>query len=159
MVFLLGILLIGGHFLLLVSVAGLCAAVLPDHGLPVFLIFSVLSAIWLVRAQTKLEIFFINRHLRKHPNSGWSVMAFAENSRQTRWERSQAGTSASDAPADTGESMDEVGGFAAAVIRTADAAVSRAKSVFAALSAALRQRLQRHGQEGTLGFEQTGTTG
>lgn len=85
MVILLGALLVGTHFLILVLVSQLCAIALPDYGLIVFLTVAVQSGMLMLRIQTQLERFFIRRHLAKYPNSGWRVVA-DNGIRETRME-------------------------------------------------------------------------
>lgn len=75
MVFLIGTVLVGSHLMFLMLVAKVCSAYLPMGGLTVFLILAVLSGLAMLRIQTLLEKYFIARHIKKRPNSGWKVVA------------------------------------------------------------------------------------
>lgn len=75
MVFACGVILIGGHFFLLVGLAHSMAWISPGLGLPIFMLLSVLSGLFILRIQSMLEIFFIRQHLKRNPNSGWNVVA------------------------------------------------------------------------------------
>ena len=152
MIILIGTVMIAGHFFLLMVMAQLCAMFLPGMGLPVFLFFSVMSGLWLMRAQTKLEIYFINRHLKKHPHSGWNVMAFAKNNRDMRWQRGAARPTPTEEVdpceyADLGLEAPDGGGLRGLIKRKALCAQSRLRKRVAPLSTALRQRFQRPGKE------------
>lgn len=74
MVFVLGILLIGSHFFLLMGFAHFCATQMSGGGLFVLLGGALLSGLAIIRLQTYLEAFFIRRHLKRNPNSGWGVV-------------------------------------------------------------------------------------
>ncbi len=69
-----GVILIGGHFFLLVGLAHSMSWINPFLGLPVFMGLSVLSGLFILRLQTMLEMFFIRRYLKRNPNSGWNVL-------------------------------------------------------------------------------------
>ena len=75
MILAMGILLIGGHFFVLVGIADICATYIPNFGLVVFLALAALSGFVALRLQTKLEAYFIGKHLRKRPDSGWRVVS------------------------------------------------------------------------------------
>ena len=74
MVVTLGILLIGGHFLAAASIALLVSVYLPDWGVVVFLICSIWFGAAVLRLQTRLERFFIRKHVAKKPRSWWNVI-------------------------------------------------------------------------------------
>lgn len=74
MVFALGVLLIGSHFLMLIGISYLCAMALPDWGLFVLFGVAILSGFVIIKAQTWLEAFFIRQHLKRNPHSGWGVV-------------------------------------------------------------------------------------
>ncbi|MFK7838121.1 MAG: hypothetical protein AB8B60_18070 [Sulfitobacter sp.] len=79
MVVALGILLIGSHFFMLIGISYLCSIVLPDWGLIVFLSLALLSGFAMINLQTRLEAFFIRRHLKHNPESGWGVVVVGRN--------------------------------------------------------------------------------
>lgn len=78
MILLIGIGLIGSHLLFLMVFAQLCSDLFPNSGLVVFLIMAVLSGLAMLHVQTRIEAFFINRHIKKRPDSGWRVVTRRE---------------------------------------------------------------------------------
>ena len=74
MVYTLGILLIGGHFLLVTSMANKLSEQQSGIGFLLFLAFVVSSGFVVTRAQNLLERFLISRHVKKRPRSGWRVV-------------------------------------------------------------------------------------
>lgn len=91
MIILMGIGLIGSHFIFLMALSNLVSAVFPAFGFTIFLVLAVLSGFGMMRIQTKLEQHFINKHIQKRPNSGWRVVVSEANkekpSPQARWRR------------------------------------------------------------------------
>jgi len=75
MIFLIGTVLVGSHLMFLMFVAKICSALLPVGGLTVFLILAVVSGLGMLRVQTWIESYFIAKHIKKRPNSGWKVVA------------------------------------------------------------------------------------
>lgn len=78
MAVLIGIGLVGSHLMFLILVAQICTDIFPGIGLMVFLIAAILSGFAMLHIQTRLEGFFISRHIRKTPNSPWRVIANGE---------------------------------------------------------------------------------
>ena len=74
MVISIGILMIGGYFGSLVALAHIAETYFPAMGPVVFVSIAVIAALALMRLQTELERFFINRHVLKHPKSRWNVV-------------------------------------------------------------------------------------
>ena len=74
MVVTLGILLIGGHFLVSVAVATHLSESQSGWAFILFMIFAALSGLVVTKIQTWLEMFMIRRHVKGCPNSGWKVI-------------------------------------------------------------------------------------
>lgn len=74
MAVLIGIGLVGSHLMFLILVAQICTDVFPGVGLMVFLVSAILSGFAMLHIQTRLEGFFISRHIKKSPNSPWRVV-------------------------------------------------------------------------------------
>jgi len=70
--------MIGGYFSFLVLLAHIVEAYTPSMGPLIFVSIAVLVALALMKLQTQLERFFINRHVLKHPQSKWSVVTAHE---------------------------------------------------------------------------------
>ncbi|WP_152540593.1 hypothetical protein [Sulfitobacter noctilucicola] len=69
--------MISCHFFLLLGFANTISGISPGLGMPVFMVLSVLSGFFIMRVQARIEIFFIRRHLKRNPTSGWRVLAAA----------------------------------------------------------------------------------
>ncbi len=74
MVVTLGILLIGGHFLVSVAVATHLSESQSGWAFILFMVFAALSGLVVTKIQTWLEMFMIRRHVKGCPNSGWKVI-------------------------------------------------------------------------------------
>lgn len=160
MVFALGVLLIGSHFLMLIGISYLCAIALPDWGLFIFLALALLSGFAMINVQTRLEAFFIRRHLKRHPNSGWGVVV-------PNHKKNTAQKSVPTPDWDTGPSW--LGSLTGGLRRWApaksvgvpglDAAKERVIRRLSRLSGFLRDHLERSGEQGVLRGEQSGAFG
>lgn len=78
MIIAIGVLLIGGHLLLVMALANVFAASFGNWstlGLMVLMGFAIYSGLWILKFQTWLEGYFIRRHIKRSPNSGWRVVA------------------------------------------------------------------------------------
>ena len=81
MVYSIGFVMIGGYFGFLVLLARFVEAFLPTAGPFVFFGTAVLVALALMRLQTRMERYFINRHVLKHPKSRWNVVVSSQQVR------------------------------------------------------------------------------
>ncbi len=74
MIFTLGILLVGGHFMACIAMATLLSGHQSGWVLVLLLAYAALTGILVLNLQTKLERFMIARHISKRPNSSWRVL-------------------------------------------------------------------------------------
>jgi len=71
MVFFIGIAMMGGYFGLIEFIIPYTQTHYPSLSPVVFIIVSIIYCTIAMRAQTRVERFFINRHVRKNPESTW----------------------------------------------------------------------------------------
>lgn len=74
MIFTLGFLLIGGHFLISAAIAKSLGGDQSWTALIVFIVFAASSGVIVIRIQNFLERVMIRRHVKGRPNSGWRVV-------------------------------------------------------------------------------------
>lgn len=82
MVVTLGILLIGGHFLVSVTVATHLSAHQSGWTFLLFMAFAASSGLVVTKIQTSLEMMMIRRHVKGRPNSGWKVIVAQKRSKK-----------------------------------------------------------------------------
>ena len=75
MVISIGFVLLGSHLLFMLILSHVCTAVAPGLGLVLFMVLATLSGLLVVSIQTRIDAFFIRRHQRKNPRSGWRGVA------------------------------------------------------------------------------------
>ncbi len=160
MVFALGVLLIGSHFLMLIGISYLCAIALPDWGLFIFLGLALLSGFAMINVQTRLEAFFIRQHLKRNPNSGWAVVV--PNHKKNIAQKSVPSPEDDVVPSWFSEMVDTL--WAAKTANSGDAsALSAAKKRvsrrLSRLSGFLRDHLERSREQRVLRREQSGPLG
>ena len=78
MVLTLGIVLIGGHFFLVTSVASDLSEHQSGLSFVAFMAFVTLSGYFVTKIQSEIELRLIRRHVRKNPRSGWNVVVQRE---------------------------------------------------------------------------------
>ena len=75
MMFLIGIAMMGGYFGLVSTIIPALDAQYPSLSVLAFILISIGYAWCAMRLQTRLERYYIRRHVRKNPDSLWRYAA------------------------------------------------------------------------------------
>ncbi len=78
LVIFIGAALICSHLLIVVLIAQISTLLFPNGAILAFLPLSVLASLLLLKLQNRIEAFFIAKHLKKNPCSGWSVVVYSD---------------------------------------------------------------------------------